>query len=133
MTPGFFNADSKGSRRLEEVLREAWLGALGALSAAEGELFRMRDRLRETMVGDESFVADVLARIRQSQEQLERRVDDGVRATLARTTMPLNTEITMLRGRLEILEQRIDALARRRAGQDAAPSLAKPGSTEGDQ
>ncbi|HEY3354230.1 MAG TPA: hypothetical protein VGQ83_13335 [Polyangia bacterium] len=132
MTPSFFKTDKQGKRSLEEVLREAWLGALGALSTAEGELLRLGERLREATVGDESLAADLLARIRQSGEQLERRVDEGVRAAVARATPPVSAEIAALNDRLDRLSKRIDDEARRRAERrQAAPGTSEAGHTEG--
>jgi hypothetical protein len=125
MTVSFFKTDKQGKRSLEEVLREAWLGALGALSTAEGELVRLTERLREAAVGDDSLAADLLTRIRQSRELLERRVDEGVRATLARATTPVSAEIATLRERLDRLSKRIEEEARRRAERRQA----SPGNT----
>ena len=132
MTPSFFKTDKQGKRSAEELLRELWLGALGALSTAEGELHRLRERLREATVGDEGLAADLLTRIRQSGEQLERRVDEGVRAALARATPPLSAEIAALNDRLNRLGQRIDEEARRRAERrNAAHDTHDAGHTEG--
>jgi hypothetical protein len=128
----FFKTDKQGKRTLEEVLREAWLGALGALSTAEGELHRLTERLHEATVGDESVYADVLARIRQSRADLERRVDDGVRVTLARVTTPMNVELAAIHERLERLSNRIDEEARRRAERRRATQATRDaGTTEG--
>jgi len=127
-----FTTDKPARRRIDDVLREAWLGALGALSSAEGELHRLGDRLREAAFGDESLAADVLARIRQSRAQLEQRVDDGVRAALARAIAPVRAEIAAVNERMERLQKRIADETRRRAERrQGPPASPRPGSTEG--
>ena len=106
--------DKPGKRSLEEVLREAWLGALGTLERTEIELHRLGERLREAVIGDESVAADLTSRIRQRRAELERRVDEGVRSALARVADPLTTELAALRERLDRLATRLDEQARRR-------------------
>jgi len=106
--------DKPGKRSLEEVLREAWLAALGTLERTESELHRLGERLREAVIGDESVAADLTSRIRQRRAELERRVDEGVRSALARVADPLTTELAALRERLDRLATRLDEQARRR-------------------
>jgi hypothetical protein len=107
--------DKSGKRSLEEILREAWLDALGTLERTEGELVRLGERLREALVGDESAVASLTSRIRQRRVELERRVDDGVRHALALVADPIRNELASLRERADLLAVRLDEQARRRA------------------
>jgi len=115
-------------RSFDEVLREAWLGALGVVERTEAELHRLVERLREATVGDESFAAELAARMRQHREELERRVDDGVRHALTRTMGPLTDEIATLRDRMDRVAARLDEQARRRAARRAGA-----GSAAGDE
>jgi hypothetical protein len=114
--------DRPGKRSLEDILREAWIDALGTLERTEGELLRLGDRLREVLIGDESAVTALTSRIRQRRTELERRVDDGVRHALALVADPIRHEIAGLRERADRLTFRLDEqarrLARRRRGAD---------------
>ncbi|MBI5479369.1 MAG: hypothetical protein HY906_10960 [Deltaproteobacteria bacterium] len=107
--------EKAGKRSLEEILREAWLDALGTLERTEGELLRLGERLREAFIGDESAVTALTSRIRQRSAELERKVDEGVRNALTKVADPIRHEIASLRERADLLTTRLDEQARRRA------------------
>jgi hypothetical protein len=107
--------DKPGKRFLDEILREAWLDALGTLERTETELLRLGERLREAFIGDESTATALMSRIRQRRVELERRVDDGVRHALAMMADPLRREIAGLRERLDLLTARLDEQAQKRS------------------
>jgi hypothetical protein len=132
------STDKPPRRSLDEALRETWLSALGAVERTEAELHRLVERVREAAVGDESLAAELAARVRQAREDLERRVDDGVRHALARTMGPLTDEIAALRDRMDRLATRLDEQAAlraaRRVADDASAGDATPGSaTTGEE
>jgi hypothetical protein len=115
MTTQNEKTDKAAKRSLEEILREAWLEALGTLERTEGELVRLRERLREAFTGDEGALAAFTSRMRQQRAELEHRVDEGVRHALALVADPLRHEIASLRERADKLAARLDEQARRRS------------------
>ena len=114
MTTHHESGDKPAKRSVEEALREAWMGALGAISGAESEWHRLRERLHAAAFGDESLLADLVAHVQKSRVELERRVDEGVKTAVARAVGPIIAEIDALRTRLDRLGARIEEQARTR-------------------
>lgn len=113
-----------GDRKsLQQSLRETWMGALGVLSGAEAEVARTAHRWLGTVglgVDGEppatmkDAVHELVEAVKKNRSALEQRVDDGVKAAAARVGKPIQQELASLRGRLETLQQRVEALARKR-------------------
>lgn len=128
--------DESEKKTLQQSLREAWLGVLGVLSQAEEEAMRTGQRILEAMgLGGEGhgegtpeesggeaaerghLMGELMRRVRLNHEALERRVDEEVRQAVARIRRPLAEELATLRGRVEQLQRRIEAMHERRRGQ----------------
>src|SRR4051812_10154220 len=113
---------NEGERKtLQQSLRETWMGALGVLSGAEHEMARAAQRMLESMglrEGGEhtvkDAVRDLVERVRKNRDVLERRVDEGVKAAVARVHRPLQHEVDLIRGRIEQVQKRLEELASRR-------------------
>ena len=113
-------SNPRGEKKLSELLRETWMGALGVLSSAEHEIARATSRLVE-ILGRPKEEAQHLAqelqgRVRRNRAELERRVEEGVRVAAERLRSPLASEIAALRGRVEKLSVRLEEELRRRRG-----------------
>ena len=123
--------DESEKKTLQQSLREAWLGVLGVLSQAEEEAMRTGQRILEAMrlggegqgaVGQDGGTAEerghlmgeLMRRVRLNHEALEQRVDEEVRQAVARIRRPLAEELATLRGRVEQLQRRIEAMHARR-------------------
>lgn len=106
-------------KTLPQTLRTAWLGALGAISAAEEELMRAAQRALGTpgAAGDADarrLAGELVERVRLNRAALERRIDEAVQTAVGRVVGPLTQQLANLRGRIERLQGRLDALQRRR-------------------
>ncbi len=120
------STDGKGdSRRLPdaaaEIVQDAWMNVLGVYHNAEHEVQRATTRLLEAFglpqtVGEPGHkLGDELkARIRKNREELERKVDEGVRAAVARVRAPIDKEIAHLKSRVEKLQHKVDERKRAR-------------------
>ena len=108
-------------RSLQQSLRETWTGARGVISGAEAEATRAAHRALESVglhvESEAQAVKDALhelvERVRKNREELERRVDEGVKAAMARVHRPLADELRELRGRIEVVQKRVEHLASR--------------------
>ncbi|HEX2568728.1 MAG TPA: phasin family protein [Polyangia bacterium] len=132
--------DESEKKTLQQSLREAWLGVLGVLSQAEEEAMRTGQRILEAMgLGGEGpgegvsseaertaerghLMGELMRRVRLNHEALERRVDEEVRQAVARIRRPLAEELATLRGRVEQLQRRIEAMHERRRVQSEGGS-----------
>ena len=105
-------ADSDEKRTVQETFRHAWLALTGALSSAESEVQkRLYDALG--VPPDANLAEELRNRMRRNREELERRVDEGVRAAVAKVRAPIDRELATLRQRLERLQEKVEE--RRRA------------------
>ncbi len=98
--------------------REAQRAFMQVVMSAEHELQRASQRLRESL-GGESTDARSLAqlfvdRARKQRDELEQRIETEVQATLLKVRAPIDREMDAMRGRLEKLGQKLDALRSRR-------------------
>ena len=112
-------ADAEQKRTLQQSLRDTWLHALGVLGSAEHEVARAALRVMESVgfasdAEGKSVAGELLARVRRNSAELEHRVDEGVKAAVARVRQPFVQEIVVLRGRVEKLQRSIDEFKRRR-------------------
>jgi hypothetical protein len=57
--------------------------------------------------------------LREAWEGLERRIDDGIKSAVHRIRTPIAAEIAAMRGRVEKLSQRIEAIQQRRKRPDS--------------
>ena len=113
--------------KLPRSLREIRQGAAGLVTGAEAELARVAGRVLDSVglkgEGDvparlRESVHELVLRAHKGREEVERRVDEGVKAALARVGRPMAEELETLRGRLEKVQERVDVLAQRRGRGD---------------
>ena len=108
----------KESSKLNETVHDAWMSVLGVYQNAEHEVHRATSRLLEafgTATGESANLgAEIISRVRKNREELERKVDEGVRAAVARARSPIDEEIALLKSRIEKLQTKLDE--RKRAG-----------------
>lgn len=112
---------NEGERKsLQQSLRETWMGALGVLTDAEAEVSRTVHRVLDTLgsrvEGDSlsAAVRELVERVKKNTAELEKRVDDGVKAAVARVHGPIAAELAVLRVRLETVQKRMEHLASRK-------------------
>lgn len=111
-------------KSLQQSLRDTWLNALGVLSDAESEVSKAAHRVMESVGLNptdaegkgqvKEAVRELYQRVRKNRDELERRLDEGVRAAVDRVNGPLSQELQGLRGRIEKLQHRVEELARRK-------------------
>ncbi len=107
-------ADAEQKRTLQQALRETWLSVLGG---AEEQATRAAHRLLESMglhPGEQGIARELAARMQKNRELIERRIEEGVKAAVARVRSPLVQEIAALRGRVEKLQRSVEEFRRRR-------------------
>jgi uncharacterized protein YlxW (UPF0749 family) len=99
--------DNKDPKRPVASLRDAWLALTGALSHAETEV---QKRFYETLgvSPDANLGVELMARVKKNREEFERRIDEGVKAAVAKVRAPIDKEIATLKERVEKLQQKID-------------------------
>jgi hypothetical protein len=120
-------AEDKEKRTPLSAMRDAWLALTGAISSAETEVHK---RFYESLglSPDANLGAELLTRVRKNREEFERRIDEGVKATIARVRAPIDKEIASLKERVEQLTAKVEARARRKkeGGDGGASSGSTP-------
>jgi hypothetical protein len=100
--------DDKDPKRTPiSTLRDAWLTLTGAISSAESEV---QKRFYESLglQPDANLTAELMIRVRKNREEFERRIDEGVKAAMARVRAPIDKEIASLKQRVEKLQEKIE-------------------------
>ncbi len=120
-----------GERKtLQQSMRDAWMGVLNgaeadATRAAQRlfELTGLRPEGAEPPASIKDAMHDLVEHVKHNRDLLERRVEDGVKAAVARVHAPLQEELATLRTRLEAVQRRVEALKDRNAksGEGAGP------------
>jgi hypothetical protein len=88
--------------------------------SAEHELQRAQQRLRESLGGDQAGASQrtiaqlFVDRAKKERDELEHRIEVEVQATLNKVRAPIDREMDAMRGRLERLGQKLDAMRARR-------------------
>jgi hypothetical protein len=110
-------ADDKDKRTPLTALREAWFALTGALSSAESEV---QKRFYESLglQPDANLAAEIVSRVKKNREEFERKIDEGVKATIARVRAPIDSEIASLKLRIEKLSEKIDSAKLKRKKKD---------------
>jgi|SRR5688572_14557822 hypothetical protein len=90
-------------------LQQAWMSVLGVFSNAEHRMMEAFGLNPENPLG-----AEIMARVKKNTEELERRVDDGVKAAVAKVRAPIDKEIAALRTRVEELQGKIEEQRQKR-------------------
>ncbi|MDB4968410.1 MAG: hypothetical protein JWN44_4099 [Myxococcales bacterium] len=102
-------ADEKESKRTPiAAMREVWLTLTGAVSAAEAEV---QKRFYESLglAPDANLAVEIMTRVKKNREEFERKIDEGVKAAVAKVRAPIDKEIASLKERVEKLQQKVDA------------------------
>jgi hypothetical protein len=102
-------ADEKETKRTPiAAMREAWMALTGALTAAESEV---QKRFYESLglAPDANLSAELMSRVKKNREEFERKIDEGVKAAVAKVRAPIDKEIASLKERVEKLQQKVDA------------------------
>ncbi len=108
--------DKNDSRSLQQTISELWMGVLGVINQAETEVQKASqkviDRVNETVGASQEqghkLATELMGRMRRNREEFERRIDDGVKAAIAKVRAPIDKELAQLRTRLERITQRLD-------------------------
>jgi hypothetical protein len=110
-------ADDKEKRTPLAALREAWLALTGAISSAETEVHK---RFYESLglTPDADLGSELLTRVKRNREEFERRIDEGVKAAVARVRAPIDKEIASLKQRVEKLTEKVEEQRQKRAKKD---------------
>ena len=90
-------------------LHQAWMSVLGVFTSAEHRLMESFGLNPDNPLGKE-----LLARMKKNREELERRVDEGVKAAVAKVRAPIDKEIATLKARLETIQQKIEEQKQKR-------------------
>jgi hypothetical protein len=113
-------ADEKSDpRSLQQTVKEAWLSVLGVFTTAENEVNRATSKLLETMgiqpdaEGNHHVAAELMARVKKNSAEIERKIDEGVKAAVTRVRAPLEKELASVKTRLEQMQARFDELQKR--------------------
>lgn len=101
--------------------RDAQRAFLHMVTSAEHELGKATQKLRESLGagaaddGDDRTLAQLFVdRARQQRAELEQRIESEVQATLSRVRAPIDRELAAMRGRMEQLGEKLEALRSRR-------------------
>lgn len=97
-----------GKRTPMTALRDAWMMLTGAISSAETEV---QKRFYESLglQPDANLTAELMSRVRKNREEFERRIDEGVKAAVAKVRAPIDKEIASLKQRVEKLQEKVEA------------------------
>lgn len=113
------DSSAKAKAPLQEMLRGAWAAAHGLAQDAEQEAKRLTERLGELKdvprAEAERVTAEIRGRFQNNRTQLERRLEEEVRAYLSRLRFPSTQDLAAMSSNVDGLEARVGALERRRS------------------
>ena len=90
-------------------LQQAWMNVLGVFTTAERQIAEALGLNPDNPLG-----AELLERVKKNREEFEKRVDEGVKAAVARVRAPLDKQVAELRARVETLQARIEEQKQKR-------------------
>jgi hypothetical protein len=116
--------DSKNDPRafpenVPPLIREAWLSVLGVFNQAEAEVGKATNKLFDALgvpadeKGEHHLAAEFVARMKKNRDDIERRIDEGVKAAVAKVRAPIDKEIATLKTRLESVQVKFEELQKR--------------------
>ena len=114
-------ADPKSDdpRGFQHSVKEAWLSVLGVFTTAEAEVQKATNKLLESMGipadenGERHLATELVARMKKNRDDIERRIDEGVKVAVAKVRAPIDKEIATVKSRLEQLQSRFEELQKR--------------------
>src|SRR3954471_24289883 len=90
-------------------LHQAWMSVLGVFTSAEHRLMESLGLNPDNPLG-----VELMQRMKQNREELERKVDEGVKTAVAKVKAPLEKELAQLRARVEQMQQKIEERKRKK-------------------
>ncbi len=105
--------------KIQQSVKEAWLSVLGVFNTAEAEVGKATNKLLESLgipadeKGERHFAAELMARMKKNRDDIERRIDDGVKVAVAKVRAPIDKEIATIKSRLEQIQGRFEELQKR--------------------
>jgi hypothetical protein len=90
-------------------LQQAWMNVLGVFTSAERQIAEALGLNPDAPLG-----AELLERVKKNREEFEKRVDEGVKAAMARVRAPLDKQVAELRARVESIQTRIEEQKQKR-------------------
>jgi hypothetical protein len=106
-------------KNFQATVKEAWLSVLGVFNQAEAEVNKATNKLFESLgvpadeKGEHHLAAEFMARMKKNRDDIQKRIDDGVQATIAKIRAPIDKEIATLKGRLEQAQAKFEELQKR--------------------
>lgn len=102
----------------QEIFKEAWSQALAGVNAAEQEAEKVFARLADaagfTSEDVKRYAREFGDRLGAQRREVERSMDDAVRRATSRFRIPSREDIDALQKRLDVVAERLDALAKDR-------------------
>lgn len=100
---------------IQDRFKDAWSQALAGANVAEQEAEKVFARLADAagFSADEvkRHARDFGERLASQRRELEKAIDDGVRRAASRFRIPSRADLDALRRRLDVVAERVDALA----------------------
>ena len=90
-------------------LQQAWMSVLGVFTSAEHRMMEALGLNPEIPLG-----VELMARVKKNSEEFERKVDEGVKAAVAKVRAPIDKEIAALRTRVEEIQTKIEEQKQKR-------------------
>lgn len=135
-TPG----ETPAKRPLPQPIRDAWLQVLGVWHSAESEIQKVSHRLLESLGipptdgSAQGIAKELMAKMRQNRDELEKKVEEGVKVAVQRVREPIEREIAQVRARVEELGRKLEEKGRVRLGKKKPDdATAEPRDTKADK
>lgn len=93
-----------------ELFQQIWSQALVTVTGAEEEAQRLLSRAQGIVGWSQDEARRLGERLASQRREMERRVEEAVKTSVARLRVPRRDEIIQLTTRLEALTKRIEAL-----------------------
>ena len=106
------SAEASVGKRVKALAKRSGVDTRQATQTLQAWGHRLERERRKALRQVEARLADLQTRARKERRTLSRRVDDGVRRTLAALNIPSRSEIHELSRRVEELSRKIDRFRR---------------------
>lgn len=106
----------KDKKSVPEFFQQVWSQALMAVTGAEEEATKLLNRIQGAAGWSQEEakrqVNEFTHRLATQRKDLEKRLDDAVKQSLARVRVPRREEIAQLNARLDAITKRVEALSK---------------------
>ena len=106
---------------IQELFKEAWSQALAGVNAAEAEAEKVFAKLADaagfTTDDVKRHAREFGERLASQRREIEKGIDDAVRRAASRFRIPSKEDIEALQKRLDVIAERVDALAKEKEKQ----------------